>query len=285
MLDYSRIGRMDWRGARVRGRRDPLSPPRRPSGSGGTAQARPSPVWFCTLLYMLSQWREIGRSFSGRQARYGTLSIASVIIVLGILVGINWIAQPPEQALGPHRKRPVFTLSEQTRKVLQTLPNPVNIKVFTKGEDFDRHPDKLDEFQYGSKRVNVEYIDVYKRPAVAEHDQIQQEGTVVFETGGPHRARDERHRTGSGERAHQGRAGQGKDRVPRPRARRDGHNRKRSPDRVHRDDTGAQDRPLQGRVARAAPAERRSGGSDGRRRCPARWSTTRRARSTWSAPP
>ena len=68
--------------------------------------------------------------------------------------------------------------------MLQTLPNPVNIKVFAKGEDFDRYRDKLDEFQYVSKRVNVEYVDVYKRPAVAEQYQIQQEGTVVFEYGG-----------------------------------------------------------------------------------------------------
>ncbi|MGH9315026.1 MAG: hypothetical protein ACRD1S_17715, partial [Vicinamibacterales bacterium] len=42
------------------------------------------------LLYMLSQWRDIGRSFSGRQARYGTLSVASILVVLAILVTINW---------------------------------------------------------------------------------------------------------------------------------------------------------------------------------------------------
>jgi len=32
----------------------------------------------CTLLYILSQWREIGQAFSGRQARFGTLAAASV---------------------------------------------------------------------------------------------------------------------------------------------------------------------------------------------------------------
>jgi ABC-type uncharacterized transport system involved in gliding motility auxiliary subunit len=137
----------------------------------------------CTLLYMLSQWREIARSFSGRQARYGTLSIASVIVVLAILVGINWIGNRQNKRWDLTASG-VFTLSEQTKKVLQTLPNPVNIKVFAKGEDFDRYRDKLDEFQYVSKKVNVEYIDVYKRPAVAEQYQIQQEGTVVFEYGG-----------------------------------------------------------------------------------------------------
>ena len=45
----------------------------------------------CTLLYMLSQWREIGQAMSGRQARFGTLAAASVAVVLGILVAINYI--------------------------------------------------------------------------------------------------------------------------------------------------------------------------------------------------
>ena len=35
----------------------------------------------CTLLYILSQWREVARSFSGRQARLGSLAAASVVVV------------------------------------------------------------------------------------------------------------------------------------------------------------------------------------------------------------
>jgi ABC-type uncharacterized transport system involved in gliding motility auxiliary subunit len=137
----------------------------------------------CVLLYMLSQWREIARSFSGRQARYGTLSIASIVVVAGILVGINYIASRQNwrkdlTASGS------FTLAEQTKKILGSLEHPVSIKVFTKSDDFDRFRDRLNEYQYVSKKVNVEYIDVYKRPAVAGQYEIQQEGTVVFEYGG-----------------------------------------------------------------------------------------------------
>src|SRR4029079_7980753 len=45
----------------------------------------------CTLLYILSQWREIGQAVSGRQARYGSLAAASVLLVVGILAAINYI--------------------------------------------------------------------------------------------------------------------------------------------------------------------------------------------------
>lgn len=134
------------------------------------------------LLYVFSQWRDIVRSFSGRQARFGTLSVASVLVVVGILVAINWISNRQNKRWDLTAGG-TFTLSDQTKKILETLPNPVTVKVFTKGDDFDRFRDRLDQFQYSSKKVSVEYIDVYKRPALADQYKIQQEGTVVFEYG------------------------------------------------------------------------------------------------------
>ena len=80
----------------------------------------------CVLLYVLSQWREIARDFSGRQARYGTLAGASVLIVLAILAAINYLAER-------HNKRwdltaaSQYTLSDQTKKVLQGLTKPVKV--------------------------------------------------------------------------------------------------------------------------------------------------------------
>ena len=93
----------------------------------------------CTLLYVLSQWREIAREFSGRQARFGTLAIASTLVVLAILVAINYLASR-------YNKRwdltaaSQYTLSEQTKKVLQGLQRPVQATVFARTEDFDRFP-------------------------------------------------------------------------------------------------------------------------------------------------
>src|SRR5580704_11934110 len=45
----------------------------------------------CVLAYTLGQWREIAKVFTRRQARYGTLAGASLLVVLGILVAINYI--------------------------------------------------------------------------------------------------------------------------------------------------------------------------------------------------
>ena len=137
----------------------------------------------CTLLYMLSQWREIARSFSGREAKYGTVAIVSSAVVLAILIAVNYLGVR-------HNKRwdltaaKQFTLSEQTRKILSGLQKPVSIKVFAQPDDFSRFRDRLDEYQYASKQVTVEYIDAVKQPSRANQYQVQQLGTVVFDYDG-----------------------------------------------------------------------------------------------------
>src|SRR3954468_7572271 len=137
----------------------------------------------CTLLYILSQWREIGQAFSGRQARFGTLAAASVLVVLGILIAINYLGNR-------HNKRwdltaaQQFSLSDQTKKVLHDLKEPVKIRVFARSDEFQRFRDRLDEYRYQSKQVQTEYIDPEKKPGVAQQLGVTQLGTVVFEYKG-----------------------------------------------------------------------------------------------------
>ena len=137
----------------------------------------------CTLLYIMSQWREMARAMAGREARYGSLAVASIVVVLSILVAINYLSSR-------HNKRwdltaaKQFTLSEQTRKVLQSLEKPVQIKVFAAPDDFTRFRERLDEFTYTSPKVSVEYVDAVKYPSRANQYKVEALGTVVFEYEG-----------------------------------------------------------------------------------------------------
>ena len=65
------------------------------------------------LLYILSEWRAMVRSFSGREARFGSIAVASAIIVLSILVGINFLANR-------RNKRWDLTRSEEHTSELQS---------------------------------------------------------------------------------------------------------------------------------------------------------------------
>ena len=132
----------------------------------------------CVLLYMFSDWREIVATFSRRQARYGVLSIASVLIVLGLLVGINYVAgrQNKRWDLTANKQ---FSLSDQTRKVLQDLKQPVRLTVFDRDTAFSRFRDRLSGYEYASPNVKVEYVDIDRQPARAREQQVQQYGTLV----------------------------------------------------------------------------------------------------------
>jgi ABC-type uncharacterized transport system involved in gliding motility auxiliary subunit len=133
----------------------------------------------CLLIYILGQWRDIAKMFSGRQARYGTLSAVSVLIVLGILVAINYIGarQNKRWDLTANQQ---FSLSDQTRNVLRKLDSPLQIMVFDKEDGFQRFKDKLREYEYSSNKVSTEYVDPDKKPTIASQNQIQQYGTILF---------------------------------------------------------------------------------------------------------
>jgi len=137
----------------------------------------------CTLLYILSQWREIARAFSGREARFGTLAVASAVVVLAILIAINYLASRHNRRWDLTAAKQ-FTLSDQTRTILQSLERPVDIKVFAQPDDFERFRDRLDEYQHATRQVAIEYVDALKFPSRAAQYQVQSLGTVVFEYDG-----------------------------------------------------------------------------------------------------
>ncbi len=136
-----------------------------------------------TLLYILSQWREIGRSLSGRQARLGVIAAASIVVVLAILVAINYLAARYNKRWDLTTAKQ-FSISDQTKKVLQGLQKPVHIRVFDRSDGFPRFRERLDEYRYASKQVSVEYLDLERRPALANQFQVQTPGTVVIEYEG-----------------------------------------------------------------------------------------------------
>ena len=125
------------------------------------------------LLYMASQWRDMARAFDRRQTRLGTIAATSVVLVLGILVAINYLA-----ARRNHRwdltSTKEFSVSDQTKNLLQRLDAPVKVLVFDRPTAIDSFRDRLDEYEYLSNRkVTVEYIDPDKDPVRASQHKVQ----------------------------------------------------------------------------------------------------------------
>lgn len=136
-----------------------------------------------TLLYALTQWRDIARQLRRRNVQYGSLAVGSVLVVLGILVGINWIANR-QNIRWDLTAGQQFSVSPQTRQILETLEAPVNIRVFYQAGTELGLRDQLEQYEYLSDQVSVEFIDPDREPTRARQDDVQQYGTVIFDYGG-----------------------------------------------------------------------------------------------------
>jgi len=137
----------------------------------------------CVLGYTLTQWRDIVGAFRKRQTRLGTLTAASVLIVLGILVAINWLGTRQTRRWDL-TKTGQFTLADQTTTVLRKLDAPLQVHVFEKSQEMQRFKDRLAEYAGVSNRVSVEYVDPDLKPTLARQYGVQSYGTVVFEYKG-----------------------------------------------------------------------------------------------------
>lgn len=145
------------------------------------------------LVYLAGQWRDVQSFYQGRSARYGTLSIVSVLVFAGILVAINYLSSRQNKRWDLTANQ-VYALSDQTVKILQSLDAPVKFTVFDEELSFDRYRDRLDEYAYQSSLVSAEYVDPIKNPVRANAAKVTSLGTILID----YKDRTERV-TGSGE--------------------------------------------------------------------------------------
>jgi ABC-type uncharacterized transport system involved in gliding motility auxiliary subunit len=141
----------------------------------------------CVLIYVIGQWREFVTFFSRRSARYGTFSVVSVIVVLAILIGINYIASRQNKRWDLTSNQQ-FTLAEQTTKLLKGLKEPLTMIAFARSEEMPSFRDRLQDYAAASSQVKTDFIDPDKEPLVARKYEIPAYGTVVIE----HKGRIER---------------------------------------------------------------------------------------------
>jgi ABC-type uncharacterized transport system involved in gliding motility auxiliary subunit len=102
--------------------------------------------------------------------------------VLGILVGINWVANRQNKRWDLTAASQ-YSLSDQTKQILASLTQPVVIRVFYQGLA-DQYRDQLAEYPYQSPQVSVEYVDVDRSPLQAEQHKITAVPTLVIEHAG-----------------------------------------------------------------------------------------------------
>ena len=139
------------------------------------------------LIYMAGQWRDVADFYKGRGAKYGTLSLVSILVFLGILVAVNYLGTRQNKRWD-FTANQVFSLSDQTVRILRELPEPATFTVYERQERQQVHRDRLEEFTYHSSQVKTEFVDPDREPGRASEAKIEALPTILIQ----HKGRTER---------------------------------------------------------------------------------------------
>ena len=107
------------------------------------------------------------------------------LIGIAIIVLVNWFVNQHDKRwdLTPNQE---YSLSPQSKKILQGLKQNVTIYAFDRKDAFSRRRDLLGEYESASRRVSVQYIDPDRQPALARQYGIQSYGTIEVVSGTRH---------------------------------------------------------------------------------------------------
>jgi ABC-type uncharacterized transport system involved in gliding motility auxiliary subunit len=116
---------------------------------------------------------------------YGTNTIVSTVIVFAILVLLVLIAERKPLRVDLSETRS-FSLSGQTRNILNEIDKPVAVKVFISAsgpgaQNKDKIKELLDTYCYYSKNIKYEFVDPDSQPEIASRYEVKTYGTIVLE--------------------------------------------------------------------------------------------------------
>ena len=135
------------------------------------------------LIYLVYNFGAIRSALGGRAGRYGSLSLATAVLVLGILVMLNFLNFRYNKRYDLSADQ-LYGLSEQSKKVVGNLKNPLQIVGFYKDQDAIRNFDSLmKEYRYVSSKIESEAVDPEVAPSRVQQYGIRQMGQVVVING------------------------------------------------------------------------------------------------------
>ena len=137
-----------------------------------------------TLYLGVSERKVLLRALKTRSAVHGTNSLILAIIFLGILVFINLISFRHNQQFDLTESG-FYTLSEQTKKIIASLPREVRLTAFFQIDSPEKKlfQDRMQSILESSDKINLSFIDPDKNPAITKQYGITTYGTVVLESG------------------------------------------------------------------------------------------------------
>ncbi len=128
--------------------------------------------------------------FVSRQARYGANVAMSILGVIGIAVFVNVIVAQRFDKRADLTTLQLYTLSEQTKNVLNTVDKEIQVTAFFSDSDNSqlareaaRAKEMLALYANESEAITVAFVNPYIDRLLVDKYGIQRDGTTVFESG------------------------------------------------------------------------------------------------------
>jgi ABC-type uncharacterized transport system involved in gliding motility auxiliary subunit len=132
------------------------------------------------FLYLYFTKRDKG--ISTRNLQYGSGVLVQVIIVIGIMALLAFISTR-QHFRSDWTKNKLYSLADQTVKILTGLDKDVRLLAFYKGGNQPEVRDILEEYTYRSPKLKYEFVDPDEKPQLAREYEIKSYNTIVVECG------------------------------------------------------------------------------------------------------
>jgi len=138
----------------------------------------------CVLLLaaFIGNFRIIAGFFRSRGGRLGTNTVILFLAFLFILMLVNFLGYKHSERWDWTPEQ-LFTLSDETKKVLGGLKEDVKIIRFDKAGARDPFADKLADYTKVSPHVSYQLVDPQDRPDIARQYDVRRMGDVVVSSG------------------------------------------------------------------------------------------------------
>jgi len=139
----------------------------------------------CLLAYLVGNFQQLRKFFAKRSTKLGVNTFLMILLMVAIISLVEIISYRNNKRWDlTANKR--YTLSDQTKKILNNLKQDVQVIAFYRPAEPGREKmeDLLSQYANLTNHFKYEFIDPDRNPVKAQHYKITSYGTTVIEANG-----------------------------------------------------------------------------------------------------
>ncbi len=152
------------------------------------------PVWLkiavsistaLTIIYIGYYWEKVSQWLTSTQLRAGTNTTIFILAIVVILGFLNYLGVRHHKQFDLTKNK-LFTLSEQTKKIVRGINQPVSITAYYRqiNPEYGTVKTLLDQYTAINPKMQVKFVDFQVDPRKALADGVRYDGTTILDYNG-----------------------------------------------------------------------------------------------------